>query len=144
MNLQDCLTFANNFPSCALATVEGDHPRVRTFQLWFADETGFYFVTFSTKDVSRQLKANPRVELCFFNNPANFQGMRQLRVTGRVDFVEDEAIKGRAIQERSFLEKAVGEPLGPTLEVFRVSSGEAHFWTVKDFLKEPRTEFVRF
>ena len=144
MELRDCITFAESYPSCSLATVDGDQPRVRTFQLWFADETGFYFVTFSTKDVSRQLKANPKVELCFFNNPANFQGMRQLRVTGRADFVDDEPLRGRALQERAFLEKAVGEPLGPALEVFRVGSGEARFWTVKHSLKEPQTESIRF
>jgi pyridoxamine 5'-phosphate oxidase len=144
MDLQDCIRFANDYPSCSLATVDGDQPRVRTFLLWFADETGFYFVTFSTKDVSRQLKANPKVELCFFNNPANFQGMRQLRVTGRADLVDDKAVRSRALEERSHLEQAVGEPLGPALEVFRVGSGEARFWTVKDFLKEPQIETVRF
>ena len=144
MDLQDCIRFANDYPSCSLATVDGDQPRVRTFLLWFADETGFCFVTFSTKNVSRQLKANPKVELCFFNNPANFQGLRQLRVTGRADLVDDEAIRGRALEERSHLEQAVGEPLGPTLEVFRVSSGEARFWTVRDFLKEPQIETVQF
>jgi len=144
MDLQDCIRFANDYPSCSLATVDGDQPRVRTFLLWFADETGFYFVTFSTKDVSRQLKGNPKVELCFFNNPANFRGMRQLRVTGRADLVDDEAVRGRAVEERSHLEPAVGEPLGPTLEVFRVGSGEARFWTVKDVLKEPQIETVQF
>jgi pyridoxamine 5'-phosphate oxidase len=144
MDLQDCISFANNYPSCSLATIDGDQARVRTFQLWFADETGFYFVTFSTKDVSRQLKANPKVELCFFNNPANFQGMRQLRVTGRADLVDDEALRARALRERTHLEQAVGEPLGPTLEVFRIGTGEARFWTVKDFLKEPQIESVQF
>jgi pyridoxamine 5'-phosphate oxidase len=144
MDLQDCISFANNYPSCSLATIDGDQARVRTFQLWFADETGFYFVTFSTKDVSRQLRANPKVELCFFNNPANFQGMRQLRVTGRADLVDDEALRARALRERTHLEQAVGEPLGPTLEVFRIGTGEARFWTVKDFLKEPQIESVQF
>ncbi len=144
MDLQDCIRFANDYPNCSLATIDGDQARVRTFLLWFADETGFYFMTFSTKDVSRQLKANPKVELCFFNNPANFQGMRQLRVTGRAELVGDEAVRGRALRERAHLEQAVGEPLGPTLEVFRVGSGEARFWTVKDFLKEPQIETVRF
>ena len=144
MDLQDCIRFANDYPSCALATVDGDQARVRTFLLWFADETGFYFVTFSSKEVSRQLKSNPRVELCFFNNPSNFQGMKQLRVTGRADLVADEALRARALRERAHLEQAVGEPLGPTLEVFRVGSGEARFWTVRDFLKEPQIETVKF
>ena len=144
MDLQDCIRFANDYPNASLATIDGDQARVRTFLLWFADETGFYFITFSAKNVSRQLKANPKVELCFFNNPANFQGMRQLRVAGRAELVDDEALRSRALQERSHLERVVGEPLGPTLEVFRVGSGEARFWTVKDFLKEPQIESVRF
>ncbi len=144
MDLQDCIRFANDYPSCSLATIDGDQARVRTFLLWFADETGFYFITFSTKEVSRQLKASPKVELCFFNNPANFRGMRQLRVTGRAELVDEEALRARALRERSHLEQAVGEPLGPTLEVFRVVSGVARFWTVRDFMKEPQVETVQF
>ena len=144
MDLQDCVRFANNNSTCFLATTDGDQPRVRAFLMWFADETGFHFLTFPTKDVSRQLKANPKVEICFYNNPANFQGMRQLRVTGKAEFLDNDELKTRAVQERAHLEQAIGQPLAPILEVFRVGSGEAHFWTVKDFLREPQIERIRF
>jgi uncharacterized pyridoxamine 5'-phosphate oxidase family protein len=53
---------------CSLATVDGDQPRVRTFLLWRANEDGFYFETFNPKDVYKQLKSNPKVEMCFYNN----------------------------------------------------------------------------
>ena len=43
MDFQDCIKFATEIPVCYLATADGDQPRVRTFLLWYADETGFYF-----------------------------------------------------------------------------------------------------
>ncbi len=49
MNLQDCITFANENKRCYLATVEDDQPRVRPMGLWFADEKGFYFQSHAEK-----------------------------------------------------------------------------------------------
>jgi uncharacterized pyridoxamine 5'-phosphate oxidase family protein len=67
MNVDDCIKFANQNPSSYLATVDGDQPRVRGMLMWKADKTGFYYSTGSTKDLYRQLKANSKVELCFFD-----------------------------------------------------------------------------
>ncbi len=144
MDLQECIQFANNYPTCSLATVDGDQARVRTLLMWFADETGFYFVTFSSKALSQQLRANPKVEVCFYNNPETFQGMRQMRLTGSVEFSGDDALIARAQQERAHYLKLAGQPTDAVLEVFRIGGGEIHFWTVKDFLKEAQIERVRF
>ena len=32
--------------------------------MWLAEESGFYFHTGATKEVVRQLKANPKLEVC--------------------------------------------------------------------------------
>ena len=49
-----------------LATVEGDQPRVRPFGTIDIFEDKLYIQTGKIKDVSKQIAANPKVELCVF------------------------------------------------------------------------------
>ena len=144
MDLQDCITFAKENPVCYVATVDGDQPRVRALLMWFADENGFTFGGLSSKAFSKQLKKNPKVEICFYNNPPELQGAKQMRVTGEVAFLDDEALINRLAQERDFLEQLAGQSLEGLWEVFRVHTGEAHFWTMQDVLKEPELERIKF
>jgi len=89
MNHNDCIKFANENPACYLATTDGEQPRVRGFLNWFSDATGYYFHTAATKQVYKQLKSNPKIEVCFFN-PDNPPGVgTMMRVAGEVEFVED-------------------------------------------------------
>ena len=144
MRLKDCLAFAAEHPVCYLATEDGEQPRVRALLLWFADERGFYFMTMSPKGLSTQLHANPRVEVCFYNGAVELPDARTMRVTGRVEFVDDAELRHRVSQERAALEGIIGRPLEPLAEVFRIHSGEAWFWTLGDILKEPELERLRF
>ncbi len=50
-----------------LATVEGDQPRVRPFGTAHIFEDKLYIQTGKVKDVSRQMKTNPRIEICGFS-----------------------------------------------------------------------------
>jgi uncharacterized pyridoxamine 5'-phosphate oxidase family protein len=144
MDLQDCIQFANENPVCYVATVDGDQPRVRALLMCFADENGFYFSTFSPKAFSKQLKKNPKVEVCFYNNPPELQQAKQMRVTGKIEFLDDRELINRIGQERAFLEQLAGQPLEDLWEVFRVHTGEAHFWTLQDVLREPEVERITF
>jgi uncharacterized pyridoxamine 5'-phosphate oxidase family protein len=144
MDFKDCIQFANDNPVCFTATMDGDQPRVRGLLMWFADESGFYFITLSPKQFSRQLKENPKVEVCFYNNPPELQGAKQMRVTGEAEFRDDEELLEKAYQTRAFLEELAGRPLKPVVEVYRISTGEAHFWTLQDVLKEPELERIKF
>ena len=47
-----------------LATVDGDQPRVRPFGTIDLFEGKLYIQTGKMKDVSKQMKANPKVEIC--------------------------------------------------------------------------------
>lgn len=47
-----------------LATVDGDQPRVRPFGTVDIFEDKLYIQTGKVKDVSRQMKANPKIEIC--------------------------------------------------------------------------------
>jgi uncharacterized pyridoxamine 5'-phosphate oxidase family protein len=51
-----------------LATVEGDQPRVRPFGSLAIYEGRLYFQTGKIKDVSKQMAANPKIEICAFDN----------------------------------------------------------------------------
>ncbi|MBE7005173.1 MAG: NimC/NimA family protein [Ruminococcaceae bacterium] len=51
-----------------LATAEGDQPRVRPFGTALVFEDRLYIQTGKSKNVSKQLAANPKAELCAFKN----------------------------------------------------------------------------
>ena len=51
-----------------LATVEGDQPRVRPFGTIDLFEGRLYIQTGKVKDVSKQIHANPKIEICAFKD----------------------------------------------------------------------------
>jgi pyridoxamine 5'-phosphate oxidase len=144
MNFQDCIKFATENAVCFLATMDGDQPRVRGLALWAANEQGFYFTILSPKALRKQLQANPKVEICFYNNPSDLMDAKQMRVTGKVEFVNDPELQKKAADEGAFLDPIAGQPLGSLWQVIRIRTGEACFWTLADTLKEPTLEKIRF
>jgi uncharacterized pyridoxamine 5'-phosphate oxidase family protein len=135
MDIKDCIKFANENPICYVATADGDQPRVRTFGMWYADESGFYFSTMSQKDVMGQLKQNPKVEVCFFNQEKDPAGWKQMRVAGEIEFLEGEETLERAYQNRAFLDRIVGFSIRPLVRPFRITTGEVNFWTFAETVK---------
>ena len=71
-----------------LATVEGDQPRVRPFGTAHIFEGKLYIQTGKVKAVSRQVAANPKVEIC-----ACMKG-KWLRLAG--ELVEDDRVEAKA------------------------------------------------
>ena len=61
-----------------LATVEGDQPRVRPFGTVLLCGDRLYIRTGKVKPVSRQISANPKVEVCAFKDG------RWLRIAGEL------------------------------------------------------------
>ena len=143
MNLQDAITFATEHPVCFLATVDGDQPHVRGWLFWFADATGFYFQTLEPKDVYRQLRANPKVEVCFYNG-GDLASAQTLRVTGTVEFLDDRALRHRLVDEDMQFLAAVGGADDPIHQIFRVAHGEAFIWGMGDMLHERELERAAF
>lgn len=126
MEFADCVKFANENPVAWLATVEGDQPRVRGMGMWYADETGFYFQTATMKEMVGQLEKNGKVEFAFYKQDEGVGTM--LRVAGEVEFLDDVELKKKVIADRPFLTELGLTAESPELVIFRVSSGEAHFW----------------
>ncbi len=61
-----------------LATVEGDQPRVRAFGTALLYDGKLYIQTGKVKPVSKQIAANPKVEICAF------KGGKWLRIAGEL------------------------------------------------------------
>ncbi|MGN8886785.1 pyridoxamine 5'-phosphate oxidase family protein [Blautia sp. HCP28S3_G10] len=70
-----------------LATAEGDQPRVRPFGTAHLYEGKLYIQTGKVKDVSKQLLANPKAEICAF------KGGEWIRIAG--ELVEDDRVEAR-------------------------------------------------
>lgn len=142
MNLEDYIKFANENQVCSIATIDEDKPRVRAFRMWLADNTGFYFHTGATKNVSKQLKNNPNVEICMLSQ--NSQDRRTMRVSGKIKFLDDKDLRAKLLEDRPFLKGLCSGPEDQFLEIFHIYTGEAHFWTMENNLKESEIERVKF
>ena len=66
--MEEVIQFLKDCGTYYLATVEGDQPRVRPFGTAHAFEGKLYIQTGKSKDVSRQMLANPKIEICAFRN----------------------------------------------------------------------------
>ena len=72
-----------------LATVEGDHPRVRPFGTALLYEGKLYIQTGKVKPVSKQLAANPKAEICAFKDGV------WLRIAG--ELVNDDRVEVKKV-----------------------------------------------
>lgn len=86
-NLERVVDFLKQANTYYLATVEGDQPRVRPFGTAHVYEGRLYIQTGKVKEVSRQMLANPKVEICAF-----MKG-EWIRVSG--ELVEDDRVEAR-------------------------------------------------
>ena len=80
--------FIKNANVYYLATVEGDQPRVRPFGTIDLFEGRLYIQTGKVKEVSKQLQANPKAEICAFADG------KWLRVSGKL--VRDDRVEAKA------------------------------------------------
>ena len=61
--MNEVLDFLTSNSTFYLATIDGDQPRVRPFGAVMKYEDKLYFGTNNTKPVSKQLLANPKIEI---------------------------------------------------------------------------------
>ena len=83
--MERALQFLHSHKDVALATSEGNIPRLRIFRVMKQEGNVLYFATSEAKAVWRELRKNPNVELIAF------EGNISVRCSGMVNFnVEDE------------------------------------------------------
>ena len=107
-------------PSGVLATLSDNGIRTRVFQYLFADGNKVYFCTNSEKIVYAQLKANPSVSFCTY--PQDFNPV--LSINGKAVFVEDMALKTRALDENPTIKNIYNSPDNPIFKIFYIDVEE--------------------
>jgi pyridoxamine 5'-phosphate oxidase len=126
MNKTEILAFINANRLSFLATVEGKKPHVRGMETYRADTDGLVFYTRKTKDVHQQLAKNPEAEICY----CDFKTMTQIRVSGRLELIEDLEIKKEIVANRSFLKPLIDKEGWDNMAVYRLKHGKATVWTM--------------
>ena len=145
MDLNDCLRFARNYPLCAFATATGSQPRVRTLLLWMITSDAFYFHTVASTLLAKEIKKNPKVEICFSAPPAPPLTARMMRVTGFCEYADDKKMKAQLLEERpSLISLGFNGPDDPELVILRVHSGEIRFFAMETFLIEKDSAAILF
>lgn len=85
--MEEVYDFLKKCQTYYLATVDGDRPRVRPFGTVDIFEGKLYIQTGKVKDVSKQMQANPQIEICAYD------GDRWLRIAATV--VRDDRIEAK-------------------------------------------------
>ena len=130
--MQEVYEFLKKCETYYLATVDGDQPRVRPFGTVNAFEGRLYIQTGKVKAVSKELAANPKLEICAYN------GEQWLRVSATA--VEDDRVEARQDMLDHY----------PSLQaLYKADDGNTQVFYLKDatatfssFTAAPRT--VRF
>ena len=127
--MQRVVDFLKEAGTYYLATIDGDRPRVRPFGTVNVFEGKLYIQTGKVKDVSKQIHANPKVEICAFKD-ADW-----VRISG--ELVEDDRREARVSMLEAYpsLQGMYSADDGNT-EVFYLKNATATF---SSFTKAPET-----
>jgi uncharacterized pyridoxamine 5'-phosphate oxidase family protein len=120
MKMIDYTAILKANPNGVLATQDGDGVRTRVFQYLFSDGNKVYFGTNSEKPVFAQLQANPNVSFCTY--PSDFNSV--LSINGKAVFVDDIALKTRALDENPAIRNIYKTPDNPILRLFYIDAEE--------------------
>lgn len=115
-------------PNGVLATADGNGVKTRVFQYLFADDKKVYFCTSNEKPVYKQIKADPNVSFCTY--PQDFAPV--LSLNGPAVFLDDMALKTRALNENPGIKGIYGEPDNPVFELFYIDVKEIETFSFAD------------
>lgn len=127
--MQEVVKFLQENITGFLATVENGKPKVRPFQFMLEDGGKLFFCTSNTKDVFKQLKANPFVE--FSSSSPKFAW---IRLSGKVEFSKDLEIKEKVLENSDLVKSIYKTADNPIFEIFYIEHGTAIF---ADFSGQP-------
>lgn len=130
--MEEVYQFLKKCGTYYLGTTDGDQPRVRPFGTVALYEGKLYLQTGRKKEVFRQMKENPKIEICAFD------GERWLRVSATA--VEDDRTDAQAYLLEQYPNlKAMYQPGDGNTAAFYLTGAEAVF---SSFTAPPKT--VRF
>lgn len=120
--MEDVKNFLKECGTYFLATVDGDQPKVRPFGTAEIFEGKLYIQTGKLKNVSKQIAANPKVQICAITKDES----KWLRLSGIL--VEDERLEPKVYMLNAYPElKAIYKPEDPNTQVFYFKDAEAVF-----------------
>jgi len=127
--MKEVIKFLQENNAGFLATVANGKPKVRPFQFMLADGGKLFFCTANTKDVFKQLKANPYVE--FSSMTPSFAW---IRLSGEVKFSDDKTVKEQILAANPLVKSIYQSADNPVFEIFYLDNGTA---VLADFSGQP-------
>ena len=127
--MEEVLKFLKECGYYFIATIDGDKPRVRPFGTAEIYEGKLYIQTGKMKNVSKQIEANPNVEICAFKDG------KWIRISGNL--IRDDRVEAKKymLDMNPDLRSMYNENDDNT-EVLYFEKGIA---TISSFTEEPKT-----
>lgn len=127
--IEKVLKFLDEAQTYYLATVDGNQPRVRPFGTALLFDGRLYIQTGKVKSVSKQIAANPKVEICAF------KGGKWLRIAGELVNDDNRDVKVAMLEKMPSL-KGMYDPDDGNMQMLYLKNAEATF---SSFTEAPET-----
>ena len=105
-----------------LATIDGDQPRLRPVSPVRVDGFTIYVANLRSYGKTREIAANPRVELCYLDDAHD-----QVRITGVAEVLTDRAVLDEIWQANPLLRRYLGTPDNPELIIYVIRPERVRF-----------------
>lgn len=105
-----------------LATIENDQPRLRPVSPVRTDGFVVYVANLRSYDKTKQIEANPKVELCYLDPDHD-----QVRITGVAEVVSERALLQEIWEANPLMRQYLGSLDNPELIVYRVVPSRVRF-----------------
>ncbi len=132
--MKEVVKFLQENSAGFLATVAVNKPKVRPFRFMLEEDGKLFFCTGNSKEVFKQLKANPQVE--FSSTTPSFAW---IRLSGEVKFSDDKKVKEKILATNGRAKSIYQSAENPIFELFYLDHGTA---VIADFSGQPPKTIV--
>jgi len=127
-DIKEAWSHFQDFQHVFLATVEGDHPRVRPVTLVYFENR--FWITTGTKSAKvKQIKNNPKVEFCLLFKEKDMDCC--LRVAGLAKIITDRETKAKIARHCDFFSKHWKDIDDPDYTLLEICPTEIEYVTPK-------------
>ncbi len=109
-----------------LATVDGDQPRVRPLGFFMEFEGRLYLGVGTHKNVYRQVRENPKIEVCAVGGMGEW-----MRITATAVIDQRQEVVDYSLESMPSLREIYNEKTGYTIGTFYLKNAEAVFYDMK-------------
>ena len=128
--MDEVVAFLKKNKTVYFATIGLDgRPKVRPFGFMLEDGGRLFFCTSNQKNVFREMREHPHVELC-----APGEDYSWLRLSGKAVFSKDLALKAKVLNSCPLVTSIYKTPDNPVFEIFHLEEAVA---TIADFSGNP-------